>query len=509
MRLFARTSAGAVALLLACAMASGSCGRDARGASEDPVLRIGFGVGTSARDTSLAALTDLLYAETLLTRGVDGRTTGRLAEAWQWEDGGRRLRLRLRNAVQMHDRTAFTAPVAAQVLAGFVAKDGRKAPWGFEHVTSVTAPDERTILLTLSEPDIFLLSGLADRRMIRSDAPDVGTGPFRLVRRDPVVETERFTPYHGGPSGLAGVRIVTYDTPRSVWAGLMRAEIDAAQEVSRDAVEFMEQSSKITIYPTVQPFYVSMVFNHGHQALGRVEVRRALSEAVDKATIIERAMRGRGRQAETAVWPFHWAYADPPDRYTYRPDSAQLRLDKAGFKLPRASTAGEVRSRFKFTCMVYNEDPQYERIALMVQRQLFDIGVDMQIELVSMSAFAPRAASGRFDAFLMKTNAGRSLDITYRFWRSVPSGERALQKSGYTGADGPLDSLRQSTSDEEVRTAIIRLTQKFHEDAPAVFIAWLEVTRAVDSRFNVGEKNGEDPFANIWQWRAGTAFPGQ
>ena len=40
-------------------------------------------------------------------------------------------------------------------------------------------------------------------------------------------------------------------------------------------------------------------------------------------------------------------------------------------------------SRLRFTCLVRAGDLTEERIALLVQRQLYDVGVDMQIEPLS------------------------------------------------------------------------------------------------------------------------------
>jgi peptide/nickel transport system substrate-binding protein len=372
---------------------------------------------------------------------------------------------------------------------------------GFAYVTAVTSPDPATIIIRLSQPDVFLLTELLNLHVARPDAPDVATGAFQVVAREPHVELRRFDGYHGGLSPLGGVRILTYDTPRGAWAALMRGEVDAVQEVSRESVEFMEHSSRVRTYSAVQPFYVSMVFNHRHRALSHVEVRRALSEALDREAIVDRAMRGHGRVADAPIWPFHWAYSPGQAQVTFDPERARLRLDRAGFRLPPPGQQGELRKRFSFRCLVYREDPQFERIALMVQRQLFDIGVEMVIELAGMDTFGPRAGAGDFDAFLISANASKSLDFTYRFWHSGLPAPLKMQNSGYSGANAALDQLRRSTSDEDTRAAVATLTRTFHEDAPAAFIAWLEVTRAVDSSFAVGDDQTQDPFANIWQWR--------
>jgi peptide/nickel transport system substrate-binding protein len=490
--------AGAVVVILAALSLAAGCQSTAEKREvDDSLLRVGFGIGRSAKDNSVRHLTDLLYAESLLVRGWDGRQIGRLATNWRWENRGRALRLHLKEGVLLHDGT----PVSPEIVAKLLTPRAAGAEWGFEQVTRVSAIEGNQILIELARPDLFLLNGLADRKIVHPDAPDIGTGPFRLIRRTPIVETRRFDRYHGGQSPLSGVQIITYDTPRGAWAALMRGEVDAAQEVSRDSVDFMEGSSRVATYPSIQPFYIPLVFNVRHGALGHVEVRRALIEALDRRAIIDGAMNGRGRLAESPIWPLHWAYTPHPNRYEYNPASAKARLDAAGFPLPAGGRAGELRKRFTLRCMVYKEDPQYERIAMMVQRQLFEIGVDLDIQLVDLATFGERAAKGDFDTFLIRTNAGRSMDFTYRFWRSGLPSNLLMQSSGYEGANHALDRLRSSTSDEEIRGSVTELARRFYEDAPAAFIAWLEVTRAVDSRFSVGDGAAEDPLYNIWRWR--------
>jgi hypothetical protein len=48
------------------------------------------------------------------------------------------------------------------------------------------------------------------------------------------------------------------------------------------------------------------------------------------------------------------------------------------------------------------------------------------------------------------------------------------------------------------------LRRRFYEDAPAAFLAWTQITRAVDARFDVGDRSDPDLFANLWRWRTVT-----
>ena len=47
-------------------------------------------------------------------------------------------------------------------------------------------------------------------------------------------------------------------------------------------------------------------------------------------------------------------------------------------------------SRFAFTCLVLAGDDRFERIAQLVQRQLYAIGIDMTIEPLPLARLRPR-----------------------------------------------------------------------------------------------------------------------
>ena len=491
-----RLTAGASVLLLSLVSASGCQPR----AAVDPdrrLLRVGFGMGPAARIEAVDVLASILYAEGVVTHDWQGHTKSALAESWTWDADRTTLRLSLKPGVVFHDDSVLTAETMARYLRQQVEGKGL----GFTYVKDVVVTGPLSVEIRLSRPDAFLLAQLSDIRVTHPDLEDVGTGPFRLIRRQPtMVETVRFDKYHGGASALDGVNIVVYDSQRSAWTGLMKGDVDVVQEVSRESVEFMKGSKTVRPFSTVQPFYVPMFLNHKHPALGNTEVRRAMLEALDRPAIIAQAMKGFGQIADGPIWPQHWAYAAPPPHPGYDPASARARLDRAGF--PLKARAGGPKSRFSFRCVVWSEDSQYERIALMVQRQLFDVGIDMVIEMAELNDLGKRGNSGDFDGLLVRVNSSRTLNLTYQFWRSSNGIDPPIIKTGYSGANQAFDNFRLAAgSAPETRAAVAALVKRFHEDVPALFIAWLEVVRAVDSRFDVGGEGMPDPFANMWQWR--------
>jgi len=468
-------------------------------AEPDATLRI----AAVSTEEAPRVLRSFLFAEGLLAFDWQVRLTARLATDWGWEHDGRVLRVHVRPDVRFHDNTLLTAPVAAEILRQQIPKPSTR---GFEAVESVEAVDDRTIVFHLKRPDGFLPGALVNLSMVDDRKPSIGTGPFKLVANTSGLEAVRNESYYRGRPGIGRIQVVTYPTARASWAALMRGDAEMALEINKELVEFVAGADGFTINTSMQPFYIPLVFNIRNPILSRVEVRRAIAEAIDREEIAKNGMRGRGlvAEADDPVWPAHWAYNAAAPHHTFNPSAARVRLDAAGLPLQPAAP-GRRASRFQLNCMFYNEDPHFERIALLLQRQLAGIGVDLVLEGLKAKDLVRRIGTGQFQTYLYQLTSGRDVSWTYRFWHSPNDATGpAMQNTGYTGADAALDQLRQALIDDDIgviRVAVGDLRQRFYEDVPAVFLAWTQTTRAVNSRFDIGNPNDPEIFANLWRWR--------
>ena len=98
---------------------------------------------------------------------------------------------------------------------------------------------------------------------------------------------------------------------------------------------------------------------------------------------------------------------------------------------------GRMPSRMVLQCLTLAKDPRYEKIALILQKQLYEIGVDMQIEALPVRELIPRLSAGKFDVLLMERTSGRSLAWTYLTFHSSEN------SAGYKAADQVLERLRR------------------------------------------------------------------
>jgi len=420
-----------------------------------------------------------------------------------WADDGLTLTVPIRHGVKFHDQTPVTAETVRRILQQTIDK---KETAGFEAVKKLEVGANDSLVFHLSRPDGFLPTALATTYILDKDKPDIGTGPYRLVPETTPLEAVRNTSYYRGNPGLDRIRLIPYPSPRASWAGLLKGEVDMALEINRESAEFVEGETRYAV-SSLQPFYIPLVFNLRNPVLARPEVRRAIADAIDRDEIVSQGMRLRGQAAADPVWPYHWAYNAGGGEHIPNPNAARVRLDAAGLPVLSA-TPGRRASRFQLKCIVYNDEPQFERIGLILQRQLAAIGIDLELEGLSYADMVTHIRKGQFDAYLFQLTSGRDFSWVYRFWHS-PTGAlgSVIQDTGYNGADLALDRLRQAWREDQIRSAIGDLRQRFNEDVPAVFLAWTKTTRAVDTQVDLGDSSSPEIFSNLWRWHLGSTQP--
>ena len=510
-----RLPAAAIIICLAGATLLWGCRDKMTSAAVGPptTLRIGVALlGRGIPSMGVPAFVNSLTTESLMAIDWDGRPARRLVSHWETLHDARSVRLRLDPKVTFHDGSPVTAEIVRERLNSVIANSDSPPPLSFRSIVDIRVVDLLTVDLILQRPEAFLLTDLVDVRVPHPKIPAAGTGAYRLLEMSAAKPGERggdharleaFAQYHRAKPQTDFIEVKGYSTQRHAWAALMRGEIDALHEVSPNAIDFVEAESSVETYAFLRGYYGLLGFNQRHPILKNREVRQALSHAVNREQIVKQVFRGRGQAAAGPVWPFHWAYSTGQKTYTYNPELARVRLDAAGFTLPRVASPSRMPSRFGFTCLIWANDARYESMALILQKQLFDIGVDMEVEAVPFEQFLERMATGAFDALLMEYTSGRSVGYIYNAWHSSQP-NRYSPNTGYQGADRVLDRLRNATTQQEIRAAVGELQRTLYEDPPALFIAWPETSRAVSTAFEVPRDASPDVLGNIWRWRPRT-----
>jgi ABC-type transport system substrate-binding protein len=480
--------------------------------SIDPItLAVGLPL-ISGQDSlnGIQQIVRLLSLEGLVLIGRDGRPQPLLAEHWTQSPDGLSWTFQLRPNALFHDTSRVDSASVKASLARTLASPARDFSPGLLDIIALDTPAPDQLIIRLKTRSAFLIDDLAVPISKRaSDGQVVGTGPYvtGTVSATEVV-MRAFPSYYRGRPQIDRVIWKSYPTARTSWAAMMRGEIDFLFEVSPDAFEFMSSDGSVEKFSFLRNYVHSIVFNSRRSVFQDARVRRALNYAIDRSAIIDQAFKGRGVPAFTPTWPQHWAYDSNLPTYAYDPARAAALLDAAGLKLsdPRQDLQRSP-SRLRFKCIFATNFPMWERIALMVQRDLSQIGVDMQLETLSIDELNRRITTGDFDAVLLDLVAGNATSRPYFFWYSTSK----QNPWGYRdeAVDQALDRLRYAADDDATRAAFHDLQSEMLNDPPAVFLAFGQTTRALSRRFQAAAPPGGDVFRTISEWRLADQAPGR
>jgi peptide/nickel transport system substrate-binding protein len=467
---------------------------------EPTILRVGIPEGNApGDDLGVGQFVNFLNFESLTLVGTDGRALPRLAERWRWDDNGLTLRIDLRPSVFLHDGTPFAGETAADLVREAVTRESNLTRYpSFTDIETVTASGDLQLVIRLEQPSAMLPEDLTVP--LGAGRENAGTGPFRTVSRDTEVVLESFDRYYLGRPAIDRVVVRPFDALRASFASLLRGELDMLYDAPADAIDFV-RNDDVEVISVPRWYQYHLAFNSRHGVLKSPLVRKALNIAVDRSRIVNMVLHGAGEVSSGPIYPKHWAYDTTQPPYQYDPAAAAALLDSAGYPRPQASSATGPRARFRFVCLLPQNFAMWERVALEIQRDLFDIGVDMQFKSVPFDEFNRMVGAGRFDAAMLDMISGPTPPRAFVWWRSAQRFKGQFNVFGYENAEAEqlFESLPRSTNQAATRSAVSKLQRVFHENPPAIFVAWSTRTRAINRRFSL-PRTDRDPLVTIAEW---------
>lgn len=471
-----------VAVVSAMATATISCGGGASAAKQPPTttLRVGVSLGIISlanQNNGIRQIAQNITNEGLGRAAEDGRMEPQLADRWSLQDSGRELVVTLKPNVRFQDGSPADAPALAALLPGAIRNFAGSIA---DDIEAVRANDATTLVIRYRRPEPLLTDAL--EIMIRKNGGGAPTGPF-MASPESATELVSNPTYRLGQPAIKRVDIKTYPSVRSAWAELLRDNIDMLYEVGSDALDSLENSTKISVFAFTRRYQYVVVLNSASPALRSQAVRRALNLSINRAQMVQQALNGHGVPSSGPIWPKHWTLAGSSPRQDFDPGQAAALING---------------QRVQFTCLMMS-DPIYERIGLELKRQLAGVGVDVDLKSMSPDEMYRAQQNRQYDAVLTELMSGPTFLRLYLVWHS--SGVVNNAGRGNPAIDAALDRVRNAQTDEEYQRAAPGVQAAFNDDPAAIFLAWSERARAVSRRFAVpAPEPGADVLRTLRLW---------
>lgn len=319
---------------------------DTRSSDPDASVHVGVGLEPTSLDittTSGAALQQVVLGniyESLVGRTPEGEVFPVLAEDWEVSEDNLDYTFHMRDGLTFHDGSELTS---TDVLASLekASAEGSLNPDAkrLAAVDSIEAPDEQTVVITLSEPDINLLDSLTTGAgvVIPSDnevdlaSETNGSGPYRVSQwvTGSTITLERVEDYWGEPADNSEVVFHYFTDSTAAINALTSGEIDILTNATPEAVSRFEGNDAYDVVEGASTSWMTLGFNHDDEVLADADVRHAIRQAIDKEGLIT-TLGGQAVQVGSMVSPVDPWYEDFTAIDAYDPEGVQQLLAEAG-----------------------------------------------------------------------------------------------------------------------------------------------------------------------------------
>jgi peptide/nickel transport system substrate-binding protein len=337
----------------------------------------------------------------------------------------------------------------------------------------------------------------ADRSVTRV----VGSGPYR-VERIAQPSTVEVVASENWAGVQPAIKRATYQAVgRSEARALMAQSGQADVILGMDPVSLqrLKTSDEVDISAVTLPRTILVKVNAGHEILGDVRVRQALSLALDRQAMATALLRDP-EMAATQLFP-------PTMKQWHQPSVAPLEHDAAA-AAGLLAEAGWVKGsdgrltrdgrRFTIALRTFPDRPELPTLATAIQDALRKVGIAVEIEIGNSSEIPAGHEDGSLELGLYARNFALVPDPLVTLlgdfdpdgadWGAMGWSDAGLTQSLETLAGG--DDSTDTANDRE------RVAQILQRELPVIPVAWYRQSAVVSDRVDGFEL---DPLERSWR----------
>ena len=465
---------------------------------------------------------EMLY-ETLVNITADGYE-GCLAESWDISEDGKTYTFHIRDGVKFSDGEVCDAnAIKANFDAIIENKDRHTWLEMMNLLVGVSAPDDKTFVIELSEPYYPLLTELGVTRPFAMISPKamkdgstkdgvnayIGTGPYVLTDfvTDEYAVFEANENYWGEQPKIKKITVKVIPDNQTRILALEKGEIDmifGKNMIDADAINQYTGNDKFTVSLSDPTSTRQIVLNTTKEVLADKEVRQALQHATNKQAISDGIFYGLEQPADT-LFAKTVPYCDIDlEPYAYDVEQAQSMLDEAGWVVGVDKIREKDGQKLNID-LLYNSDSVTEKaIAEYLQSEYQKIGISLNIHGEEEQSYRDNMKAGNFDmVFNICWGTPYDPQSSLAAMRAPVYGDYAAQLGLEDKAeiDQAITDILVSTDEQKRQDLYTFVLTRLHEDAvyiPLTYECNKAIYRSDLKGFHFTQTQYEVPFADFY-----------
>jgi peptide/nickel transport system substrate-binding protein len=335
---------------------------------------------------------------------------------------------KLRRGVKFHDGSDFTAADVVASIERVPRVPNSPSPFTAftKQIVKIEIPDPYTIRFKTAQPYPLMPSDMTQVAIINkqfatastddfnSGKAAIGTGPYKVVRyvKSDRLELARNDAWWGGrtPWEKVTLRILPNDASRV--AALLSGDVQVIENVPTSDVGKLKTDKRLALYRTVADRLIYLHLDSDRDnspfvtdrdgkpmaknPLKDPRVRKALSKAIDRPTIVARVMEGEAIASGQLVPDFLFGATKNLHMEKFDPDGAKKLLAEAGYPNGFGLTIHSPNNRY------VNDAKIAQAIAQMLTRA----GVDTKVIAMPSATYFSQATDLKFSFMLLGWGTG-------------------------------------------------------------------------------------------------------
>ncbi len=443
-----------------------------------------------------------------------------IAEDVQVSDNQLTYTVKIKNDVTFHDGQVLTVDdviftiesILDDYNASFLKSD-------FIHVAAMEKVDETTMKIMLDEPFTPMLDKLTvpilpkhafegqDMRTASFNEQPIGAGPFMFDKWDRGTSlTLKAYPFFFGTKASLDNVIFKFIPDSNVRAlQLKSGEVDIALLDPTQIAE-LSKAPHLKMYEVDSADYRGILFNMQFDLWQDVNIRKAMSFAIDRAGIVKGILQDFGTEAYSPLQKHAFVNEDI-EHYAYNLDKANDLLEQSDWKLAKDGFRYKDGQKLGFTITVPVTDSVRVNIANYVAEGYKAVGADVDVDALDWSSIVIEEA----ETFMV--GWGSPYDADHHTYSLFHTNQSSLTSAGYnygSYSNAKVDALLEQgriTVDPTKRQEIYRALQKeLAEDPPFAYFAYVDAVYGIDKNISgVKERilghHGAGFLWNVEEWK--------
>ncbi|MFL6261486.1 MAG: ABC transporter substrate-binding protein [Thermoanaerobaculia bacterium] len=446
-----------------------------------------------------------------------------LAESWDWSPDHKTLTFHLRKGVVWSDGVPVTAD---DVRWTWIAQRDPDVAWELidskRWLTGVEAVDPHTVrfhysrvyakqFLDANEGPVFprhaweklpfkdwRKSGDWFRQHLVVD------GPFTLASWQPqqqivLQRNERY--YDKEHPYLDRVVMRLVPDQASAFTQLLSGDIDYLPQIAPTDVPRVKADPNLELIAYWFNLYVAVVWNNENPLFRDPEVRRALTLAIDRPTIVQTVLGPYGKVADSPILTSVWAHDPSVHPLPYDPKEAARILAARGWKDADGDGVLDKDGKpFAFELITNTGNQLRADASVMIQSQLQKVGIRATPRQIEFNTLGTAMESGKFEASIMGYTIDTSLDLRSNFHTQAIQEGSNYPRYRNPEMDRLLEVAQAQPDLAAERPYLYQIQQRVQRDQPLTFLWESQRLTAHNKRVRNVHPTATFSFFNLQEW---------